>query len=255
MATKKLIGNYDVLEDIAGLEDQLVLLGYKDDPATPTGKATRGVRVSALGGDLSVYDQTIRTQLEFNNLIASPTWLGAQSVALVGEFTANAGIVIPATVKQIHGFNGAKITVTDATEYEGYGLSYAVRPELDKGYEIRNLEVVCTDTGEAGYGYHDCANLTNCTGTGTADYQGYGFHDCTNLTNCTGTGTSDTQGYGFHDCTNLTNCTGTGISDGEGYGFYNCSYCNGCKSGTTPSSTGIWGGTQTKIDADSCEMD
>ena len=246
MATKKLIGNYDVLEDIAGLEDQLVLLGYKDDPATPTGKATRGVRVSALGGDLSVYDQTIRTQLEFNNLIASPTWLGAQSVALVGEFTANAGIVIPATVKQIHGFNGAKITVTDATEYEGYGLSYAVRPELDKGYEIRNLEVVCTDTGEAGYGYHDCANLTNCTGTGTADYQGYGFHDCTNLTIVQAQVHPTLKATASMTVLILRTVQAQVYPDGEGYGFYNCSYCNGCKSGTTPSSTGIWGGTQTK---------
>ena len=154
-------------------------------------------------------DKVIRTQAEFNNLIASPTWLGAQSVALVGEFTANAGIIIPATVKQIHGFNGAKITVTaDGTVY---GLSYAVRPEPDKGYEIRNLEVVCTGTDD-GYGFYNCTNLTNCIGTGTAD-----------------------GGYGF--------------------GFAECSYCNGCKSGTTPSTTGIWGAPNTKIDADTCEAD
>ena len=88
----------------------------------------------------TIYDKAIRTQDEFDTMIANPTWLDAQSVALVGEFTANAGIVIPPAVKQIHGFNGAKITITDATNYEGYGLSYAVRPEPDKGYEIRNLE-------------------------------------------------------------------------------------------------------------------
>lgn len=40
-----------------------------------------------------------------------------------------------------------------------------------------------------------------------------------------------------------------------GIGFSNCSYCNGCKSGTTPSTTSIWGGTNTKRDDDSCKLD
>ena len=206
---------------------------------------------------MNPYDQVIRTQAEFDTMIESPTWLDAQSVALVGEFTATASIVIPATVKQIHGFNGAKITVT-ASGGTVYGLSYAVRPDLDKGYEIRNLEVVCTGEGASySYGFSNCSNLTNCTGTGTAGFgYGYGFSNCTNLTNCTGTGTggSDGSGYGFSNCTNLTNCTGTGTGI-YGYGFSNCSYCNGCKSGITPSTTSIWGGTNTKIDADSCEME
>lgn len=67
--------------------------------------------------------------------------------------------------------------------------------------------------------------------------------------------TGSEVGYGFSNCTNLTNCTGTGTGGEFGYGFSNCSYCNGCKSGTTPSSSSIWGGGNTKIDADSCEAD
>ena len=208
------------------------------------------------------FDQVIRTKAEFDTMIESPTWLDAQSVALVGEFTADAGIVIPATVKQIHGFNGAKITVTFATNYEGCGLSYADRPDLDKGYEIRNLEVVGTSSSDEfdsyNGGFYNCTNLTNCTGTGTGtdNYSNsYGFYNCTNLTNCTGTGTTEgDNGCGFYNCTNLTNCTGTGTGS-AGYGFADCTYTNGCKSGTTPSSLRIWGETNLKRDDDSCELD
>ena len=61
--------------------------------------------------------------------MSTRTWLGAESVALVGAFTLstanNSGIKIPATVKQIHGFNGAKITITN--------FVYVVRQKADCG--------------------------------------------------------------------------------------------------------------------------
>ena len=214
------------------------------------------------GGGTAIYDVTIKAQAEFEDLIASSTWFNAKSVALVGQFTLNtpnnSGVKIPATVKQIHGYNGAKITITNfeynATTAKG-GLWYDAKPEgID--YSIRNLKVDCTGSSGAGYGFYNCTNLTNCTGTGSssgAGRVGYGFYNCTNLTNCTGTG-SGSNAYGFYNCTNLTNCAGTG-SGSNAYGFCDCSYANGCKSGTTPSTTAIWGGTNTKIDENSCEMD
>ena len=226
----------------------------------------------------SLYDKVIRTQADFEDLIDSPNWLGAVSVALVGQFTLstedNSGIKIPATVKQIHGINGAKITITNfkynSSTAKG-GLWYATRPTtLD--YSIRDLEVSCD--GSSGYGFYNCTNLTNCTGTGTGTTYGYGFRDCTNLTNCTGTGTgTGSSGFGFYNCTNLTNCTGTGTGD-LGYGFYNCTNltnCTGTGTGTGSSgygfysiitasncraggesTTAMWGGTNKNIDIETC---
>ena len=99
------------------------------------------------------YDLVVRTQAQFEEMIASATWLDATSVALVGQFTYgaanNSGIKVPSSVKQIHGFNGAKITITNfvynGTTAKG-GLWYDTRPTtLD--YSIRDLEVDCTGTG------------------------------------------------------------------------------------------------------------
>ncbi len=202
------------------------------------------------------YDKVIRTQAEFNELIASPTWLGATSVALVGQFTLstanNSGIKIPATVKQIHGFNSAKITITNfvynSSTAKG-GLWYDTLPTtLD--YSICDLEVDCTGTDGSGRGFYNCTNLTNCTGKGTGEY-GYGFFDCTKLTNCTGKGTGTSYGYGFYLCTNLTNCTGTGTAtDGSGYGFHSIEYASNCRDGG--SKTDMWGGINYNIDVETC---
>jgi hypothetical protein len=118
-------------------------------PTTPSGPSA-AVAKSYVDGLSTPYSKVIRTQAEFNELIASPTWLGATSVALVGLFTLstanNSGIKIPATVKQIHGFNGAKITITNFkynSDTAKGGLWYDTLPTtLD--YSIRDLEVDCT---------------------------------------------------------------------------------------------------------------
>ena len=101
-----------------------------------------------------IYDQVIRTQTDFETLIASPTWLGAESVALVGQFIYdepdNKGIMIPQTVKQIHGFNSAKITITNfkygSSTAKG-GLWYDTAPTTPE-YSICGLEVDCTGNRE-----------------------------------------------------------------------------------------------------------
>ncbi len=233
----------------------------------------------AILNSIKEFDLTIRTQAEFNTMIASPTWLDAKSVALVGQFTLstanNSGVKIPSTVKQIQGFNSAKITITNfkynSSTAQG-GLWYDTIPTtLD--YSIRDLEVDCTgtdgygfsnctnltnctgiETGTYGYGFNHCTNLTNCTGIGTGtgtDAIGHGFYNCTNLTNCTGTGTGTDIGIGFYNCTNLTNCTGKGTGS-DGYGFYQIYYASNCKDGG--STTAMWGGKNENINVETCRM-
>src|SRR5690606_38106021 len=103
-------------------------------------KSNKKVKLGLLKG----FDLIIRTQAQFNTMIASPNWLGAVSVALIGQFTLstpnNSGVKIPATVKQIQGFNGAKITITNfrynATTAKG-GLWYDTAPTTND-YSIRD---------------------------------------------------------------------------------------------------------------------
>jgi uncharacterized protein YfiM (DUF2279 family) len=240
------------------------------------------VNKSYVDSRLAPYDKVIRNQDDFEDMIEDSDWLGAKSVALVGQFTISkaSGIEIPATVKQIHGFNSAKITVTnfayDIDTAKG-GLWYDTAPTT-QDYSIRDLEVGCAGTGtgtsafynciglynctgkgtgtgagSGGYGFWYCTNLTNCVGTGAGtgtNSSGYGFRSCTNLTNCIGTGTGTTGGYGFQNCDNLYNCTGKGTGTSSGYGFFYIDYAVNCKDGGY--TTDMWGGTNRNIDIDTC---
>ena len=146
----------------------------------PTTSLMAGIKayVDGLTGLAMVY-KVIRTRTRAQALINDPneTWLDAVSVALVGQFTLstanNSGIKIPDTVKQIHGFNSAKITITNfawhSTTAKG-GLWYATLPTSG---EIRNLEVDCN-----GYAFRNCTNMTNCIGIGDV-----GFYECADLAN------------------------------------------------------------------------
>ena len=162
----------------------------------------------------TVYDKVIHTQAEFNELINSANWLGAKSVALVGQFTLstenNGGIQIPATVKQIHGFNSAKITITNfkynSTTGKG-GLWYNKAPTTED-YSIRDLEVSCTAPSGFGYGFYACRNLSNCIGTGTGTY-GYGFYSIEYAVNCKHGGSSTNMWGGENKNIDLDTCRKT----------------------------------------------
>ena len=70
------------------------------------------------GGSDSTYDIVVKTQAEFEALIASPTWLDANSVALVGDggalkFTSGPGIIVPDTVERVDGYNKARVYFSD----------------------------------------------------------------------------------------------------------------------------------------------
>ena len=205
-----------------------------------------------------LYDLVIRTQGDFETMIASSTWLDAVSVALVGQFTLstvnNSGVKIPSTVKQIHGFNSAKITVTNflysVTTAKG-GLWYETAPTTDD-CGVREIEVNCTGTAVSGrgYGFHNIVNLFKCKTASLTDGEAVssGFMNCEHLIQCVGTGSGNPYGIGFQACKHLVDCKGTGIglSGGEGYGYSGIERATACKDGG--STTSMWGGTNTGID-------
>ena len=133
-------------------------------------KGANGCGYKGYADSVTAHDKVIRTQDDFDALIANPDWLGATSVALVGQFTVSraSGIKIPDTVRQIHGFNQAKITITnfvyDQNTAKG-GLGKNSTNNLD--YSIRDLRWTVPDRGV--YGFYNCTNLTNCTGTGQGE--------------------------------------------------------------------------------------
>ena len=211
-------------------------------PSSPTDAANKEYVDS-----LSVFDVVIRTQAEFQALIASPTWLGAVSVCFVGDggtlkFTRSdgQGIKIPQTVKQIQGMNEAIIEVTNFSgnsTINKAALWYEKLPGADD-YWIRDLVVNCIGTSAGfGYSYCNCTQLINCTGTSSAGSESCGFCDCTKLTNCTGSGASNGDvACGFDGCTHLTNCIGSATStssDGSAYGFCNCTQLTNCTGRST----------------------
>ncbi len=223
--------------DLGGCQVQGV-----DAPTNPTDAANKEYVDS-----LSVFDVVIRTQAEFQALIASPTWLGAVSVCFVGDggtlkFTRSdgQGIKIPQTVKQIQGMNEAIIEVTNFSgnsTINKAALWYEKLPGADD-YWIRDLVVNCIGTSAGfGYSYCNCTQLINCTGTSSAGSESCGFCDCTKLTNCTGSGASNGDvACGFDGCTHLTNCIGSATStssDGSAYGFCNCTQLTNCTGRST----------------------
>lgn len=184
---------------------------------------------------ICTYDQIIRTQEAFNTLISSPNWLGAHSVAFIGDggtfkFTkTGSGIVIPPTVFQIDGFNNAIVEITAMTG--GGVFSYASKP-IGRAYQINNMTAIFQSSSATQCNsFIRCINLTNCTGIGSSSAAHCNnFSTCDNLMNCVSTGTRTAgtgYGVGFYNCTNLTNCTGTGIAT-NGNGFDTCTNLINC---------------------------
>lgn len=201
----------------------------------------------------ALFDKVIKTQEEFEELIASPTWLDAVSVAFVGDGgslkfifldtgqTFNAGIKIPRTVLQIEGFNNAKIEVPNFSYNENTRLAamwYEYR-ESDIEYSIKNISLFCVSDVK-GRGFYNFSNMTNCYSFCRCETEAMAFYKCTNLFNCTAygngssTGGANSIGYGFLDCDNLINCNGRGYGDdddygeGYGYGFHSCKHILNC---------------------------
>jgi hypothetical protein len=172
------------------------------------------------------------------------TWAASGTYARVlikaGTWTlASGGVDLTARgTKLVVGEPGSKLVFSSAEK----GLYYTT-PLTTNDYRMEGV-IVETTSSSNGYGFHSCANLTNCTGTGTGtDIIGSGFYNCTSLTNCTGTGTGGNNGYGFYNCTSLTNCTGTGTGGNGGAGFVSCknlTNCTGTGTGTGNNGYGFY---------------
>ena len=203
--------------------------------------------------------QLIQTQQDFETLLASSTWLDAESVvfdgSVVGDtgFTLttqnNSGIQIPSTVRQIQGINGAKIVVSnfvyDATMQNGGlgGIWYATAPtEVD--YYIKDLSLVCSASGTGvGYGFYNCVNIENCNSAVSGYSATYCFYQCQNLKNCSASSNASSTGseYGFYSCENLISCNAV-LGNGSGmnkYSFVDCLNLSDCVGKATATREGI----------------
>jgi hypothetical protein len=115
-------------------------------------------------------------------LIKPGVWSSAVEVNLTNSGT-----------RVVVGMPGSKLAFTSS-----FGLRYTARPTTPDFY-MRGVSVEVSNT-TSGYGFVNCANLTNCTGTGSGTGNGYGFINCANLSNCTGSGNGNSIGYGFGGC-------------------------------------------------------
>ena len=124
-----------------------------------------------------------------------------------------------------------------------YGLYHVTRSTDLSVERFDNVKVIITNTSNNnGWAIHNCTNLFNCTGSGTATSGcGRGFNNCDCLSHCTGisSGNVTAIGTGFYSCTNVVNCYGSGTGSGsfENSGFYSCNWLTDCTGTGTGSGT------------------
>lgn len=93
-----------------------------------------------------------------------------------------------------------------ATTVNSIGISSSTRINNTRSRAYADL------TGGIGSGFSGCSYINNSygLGSGTAN-KGYGFVNCDNIENCTGTAYGSFA-YGFYTCLQLTNCKGDAIA-------------------------------------------
>lgn len=208
----------------------------------------------AYADKLAPYDRIVRTQTEFESLIASPDWLGAESVAFKGTFVKSGdGIKVSAGVRTIVGLDGAVIKIQNHTNanYQG-GFGYGALPgkgasvrgltveiesaahKVNAFYRCRNLEncrAVLRQTGGGSAGYGECADIHACTAE-TAEGTGFntaGFQNCKRLRMCEALITGETCD-GYRDSEDLTSCVCDIAADNTANGFNRCKNVSRCGS-------------------------
>lgn len=157
----------------------------------------------------SSYDVIIRTQEEFEALLASPDWLGVKSAAFKGTFVKNGdGITVPAGVRTIAGLDGAVICVND---YAGEPLqgAFGYAAPASVGTSVRDLTVKVNGAPHKLNVFRYCRDLRNCRAIlcrAAGGSAGYG--ECEGLYGCTAE-TEENEGYnavGFQNCRVLERC-------------------------------------------------
>lgn len=192
----------------------------------------------------STYDVIVRTQGDFEKLIASPTWLDATSVCFIGDGgnlkfarSDGLGILIPSTVKQIQGISNTTIEVNNfkkETDVNEAAFWYKAIPSINDSWS-NNIKVVC-NTEFSANAFYNCVNLTNCEGLAYGNVSiisnGIAFDNCANLSNCKGVATAGYPiggawggAYAFYGCDNLVGCN---ASASGGYGFFLCNNLLNC---------------------------
>lgn len=200
-------------------------------------------------------DVVVRTQEDFDALIASPTWLGAKSVLFVGspslKFTKldGTGIVVPTTVRHIQGVHKATIDIWN-NPGKPYVVAFGYQNPLDptdSDYWVRDLTVEC-HANQAGYG-HDAAafqymkNLTGCDVRAEGD-SAVGFAWCENLISCTVSFLKgiDNWTLGFMSCAKLVDCRAIcSVDEGGVFAYKDCTQLTNCH-GSVSVLGGGWGG-------------
>ena len=197
-----------------------------------------------------VFDVVIRTQEEFETLIASSTWLGAKSVCFVGDggtlkFTRNDGygITIPNTVFNINGVNNAIINVVDVVgtddNFNLYAFGYDMVDDsmfdmrlLDGivPYHIDGISIVCNSVSGHINGFFTCANMTNCNCTVVSAGYACCYDKCMSVCRCNAMvqASNNKQADAFYECVTITDCFAVATSNGESYGMRYCSFVDNC---------------------------
>lgn len=172
------------------------------------------------------FDLVIRTQAEFEAMYNDPNWLGATSIAFVGdggtlEFTKiGLGLVIPKAVKQIVGFNNATILHTNPITYGNSNPgTFAVMDKVIQSVYITGLVVkvqgVFNGNVSAFYGIssvRDCQVYIEGGGNLLRGYGGRVCWRCDSVSNCRGKVTTPLDAptgnwAGYSECTKISNCT------------------------------------------------
>ncbi len=250
----------------------------EDNKAELKGEKGDTGATGATGGN-NLYSLTISTQEQFEELLASDTWLGATSIAFVGDggLTSfvredGAAVVVPTNVKVVDFFNEAHIHVKNFLfAVSGTGcFCYATLPPENEGYSMSNVRVtgesgasnsittlrnvrnvngatiktISTSTSGGSYGAQNIINCTNLditvTSTAAISYIGLGLYNCSNIK---ATITATVTAYGLASSQACSNITATLTGATQVRAFNSCSECSNARItiGTTITSYGLYG--------------
>ena len=221
--------------------------GDKGEKGDKGDKGDRG----ETGVNVNCFDQIITTQEQFNTLKASSNWLGAKSVAFVGdggnlEFTFTGSITIPSTVKQIEGFNKAILHCTQTGA--AFCIAYS---DLQQDTILKNIKLIINNISSYLINaIRNVSNIYNCNIEIESEpykvkynngFNFRGFTGCKNIINSsviTNVTWSDSlvpqisQGSmlcpAFYSCENLINCDAT-INANLKFPYGDCKVFDGCK--------------------------
>ena len=130
--------------------------------------------------------------------------------------------------KYIFGLPGAKLVFN-------YQKGIGVGEESNETFVIENVDVEVNND--------------------SADYDCYAIYHGAKARNCNFKAVSvESDAYGFVG-SSADDCTSIGIAESSnkhGYGFFDCSYCTRCRPGGA-STSATWGGTNIKIDSNTCD--